>query len=197
MTSNNDNYKNESKELNNVNLKNNLKKYTKEIDKTDRYGISDDKDGDTIESWYALARHVTSGTLQEFINHLMHDYVHTYDSYIHACTACGIAAVNACGTELSGFQRSIIAVVFPQRYYYNNKCGIKVVNFDDFLYPQYEYRYQNTITQTTWNRIQDEAKRLIREAEDEVWPVNPKVMEHWTSIVEGIVPFGYTVEEDD
>ena len=170
----------------------------KEINKTDRYDISDDRDKDTIEGWYDLAKHVTFGTLQEFINHVMYDYVHTYDSYVHACTACGIAAVNACGTELSGFQASGVAIMFPLRYYYtNNKCGISIVNFDDFLYPQYEHNFRKTITQTTWNLIQDEAKHLIKEFTEDNWPVHPDVMKHWTSIVDGVVPFGYEIVEDD
>ncbi len=75
----------------------------------------------------------------------------------------------------------------------NNKCGMKLVDYDDMLYPQYDYKYAKTISSHTWEQIQKEAKEML--AKDKAF-AHPAVREHWKSIVEGNVPFGYVVSDD-
>lgn len=74
----------------------------------------------------------------------------------------------------------------------NNKCGLRLVDFDDMLYPQYGYKYDKTINSSTWADIQKEAKNKL---ENNSESAHPDVVSHWQSIVDGVVPFGYTVKD--
>ena len=56
-------------------------------------------------------------------------------------------------------------------------------------YPQYENSFSKTISKYTWEKLQEEAKRKLEEGVGV-----DKVQEHWQSIIDGVVPFGYEVE---
>lgn len=49
----------------------------------------------------------------------------------------------------------------------NNKTGMRLVDYDNMLYPQYEDDFQKTITPSTWEAIQREAKNSIKKADRE------------------------------
>lgn len=74
-----------------------------------------------------------------------------------------------------------------------NECGLKLIDYDKMLYPQYEYRFRKTIDESTWNRLQETAKKHLEERDDYV---SDNVKAHWESIVAGKVPFGYYVTKD-
>lgn len=160
--------------------------------------LTEDNDVEIGLRWMKIAREMNRSLLPAFIDHLMDGYSHTYNSYVYACTACAIATAYACGRdELSGFQASCIAVMFPLHFwYYDNKTSIKLVDYDDMLYPQYEYKYEKTISRDTWVKLQKEAANRIAKAKAD-GIVRYDVLKHWQSIVDGTVPFGYTVKEDD
>ena len=217
------------------------------------------------EVWYKEAKNMTLEGLPEFINHLMNDYEHDYGTICHAMTAGGIATMNAMNKSdqggITGFQAGAIMCEFIRnwRYRMKNKTGLKLVDYDHFLYPQYEERFRKNIGAYTWAAIQKEAATQIKEADEqhekylvasekyeqdiavftEKYPEyseNPKkydhldvgnvaewdeedskikngfefaptkpydgpygnaVYQHWTSIVSGVVPFGYTVVDDE
>ena len=72
------------------------------------------------------------------------------------------------------------------------KHGIRIVNYDDFCYPYYEDHFNpKTIPRNIFESIQKEVVGRIENSPD----VNPKVMEHWKSIAEGKVPFGWSLSE--
>lgn len=77
--------------------------------------------------------------------------------------------------------------------YRSNKSGLEIIDYDKMLYPQYEHNFQNIITNHTWNALQSEAKMMLEKYSDSV---DPKLVEHWKSIADGNVPFGYSVKED-
>lgn len=82
--------------------------------------------------------------------------------------------------------------------YYSNKCGLKLIDYDNMLYPQYEYKFDKVISDETWKDIQEQARKNLEgleELDKEHRLVHPDVIAHWQSIVEGQVPFGYRVEE--
>lgn len=94
---------------------------------------------------------------------------------------------------ITGFQAGFVMWDFIRGWNYeNNKCGMKIVNYDDMLYPQYEYRFEKIIASDIWNDIQEQAKKNLEECENGR-TVHPEVIAHWKSIVDGVVPFGYTV----
>lgn len=75
----------------------------------------------------------------------------------------------------------------------DNECGLKLVDYDDMLYPQYEYNFEKVISAETWEALQKTAKAKLDEDDGFVCG---SVRNHWQSIVDGHVPFGYVVEED-
>lgn len=101
---------------------------------------------------------------------------------------------------LTGFQAHCTLLDFLFGWEFrSNKTGLRIVNWDDMLYPQSKDIFQPVIKKATWGRIQEEAKRRL--AENELLPeeqkAHPEVAAHWKSIADGVVPFGYQIEEGD
>lgn len=94
---------------------------------------------------------------------------------------------------ITGFQSGFVMWDFIEGWLYlDNECGMKIVNYDDMLYPQYDYKFEKTIPKDTFEALQKTAKKKLEESEY----ANPAVINHWKSIVDGNVPFGYVVKED-
>ena len=92
---------------------------------------------------------------------------------------------------ITGFQAGFVMWDFICDWLYsNNKCGLKIVDYDDMLYPQYEDKFQKTISSYVWADLQKQAKQNL---EDSGY-AHPNVIAHWQSIVDGNVPFGYEIE---
>lgn len=152
------------------------------------------------KEWFAEAKTQTLETLPDFISHVMNDYAHDYGTVCHAISACAVAAAwaanecdGACG-GITGFQAGFVMWDFIKEWSYpNNKTALKIVNYDDMLYPQYERKFQKTMQKETWEGIQKAAKENLSAKEKFV---HPDVEAHWKSIVDGQIPFGYTIEGD-
>ena len=94
---------------------------------------------------------------------------------------------------ITGFQAGFVMWDFIRDWMYSgNECGMKIVNYDDMLYPQYEYKYEKTISRDTFEALQEAAKKHLEKSEF----AHPAVVNHWKSIVSGNVPFGYVVRKD-
>lgn len=74
----------------------------------------------------------------------------------------------------------------------SNKTGLRLVDYDDMLYPQYGFKFDKTIRKDTWKLIQEQAKNNL---EEDSGFADTSVVNHWRSIVSGRVPFGYTIED--
>ena len=150
------------------------------------------------EEWYKIAESTTDlMQLTTFIGHLMDDYEHDYDTYVHAVSASALASIYVTGKELSGFQAGCVMwQIIRKMLYDQNKTGLKIVDYDNFLYPQYSHHFDKYISKETWSRIQEEAANKLAEAAKNTDYVSPKVIDHWISIIEGNVPFGYSVEKE-
>ena len=74
-----------------------------------------------------------------------------------------------------------------------NECGMKIVDYDNMLYPQYAYKFEKTISKDTFETLQKTAKKKLEECNEYT---HPDVIAHWKSIVDGNVPFGYVVRND-
>lgn len=131
----------------------------------------------------------------DFFNDLMNNY---YFDYGTQCRAIGLLAVAAAwlGANtglITGFQASFVMWEFIQNWTYkNNKTGLKIVDYDNMLYPQYKYKFDKTISLETWNALQSEANRKLQESSEFAYP---DAVKHWKSIVDGKVPFGYKVKK--
>ena len=73
----------------------------------------------------------------------------------------------------------------------NSKCGFRILNYDDMLFPQYKDEFDKTISKDTWELLQKEARENLKDLRFASY----EVAEHWKSIVRGNVPFGYKVKE--
>lgn len=150
------------------------------------------------EEWFKEAREMTMEQLPEFLRHLMEDYHHDYGTICHALTAGSIATAWAMDRHpqggITGFQAGFVMWGFIRNWSYeSNKCGLKIVNYDNMLYPQYANSFEKTIRENVWKNLQNEAKKAL-EKEDQY--TSEEVIKHWQSIVDGNVPFGYKVVND-
>lgn len=93
---------------------------------------------------------------------------------------------------ITGFQASFVMWDFILDWQYrNNKCGLKMIDYDDMLYPQYEHKFKKTLSTDTFEALQKEASKLFEDSKG----AHPEVIKHWKSIVDGKVPFGYMLED--
>lgn len=139
--------------------------------------------------------------LIEFLKYVKDNCNRGYGEAPRAIAQAALAVAWQLASEfgITGFQAGYVMFDFIRDWQYRgNKSGLKIVDYDKMLYPQYEYDFEKTIKGYTWSALQSEAQRLLEEdneKEDEA-KANPKVREHWESIVAGNVPFGYSVSED-
>lgn len=148
-----------------------------------------------LQEWEAQAKDMTLEKLPEFLNHLLNDYQHGYGTICHAIAIGSVAAALAMDKDeqggITGFQGSAVMFEFMKKWDLGLRdVPFKLVNFENMLYPQYCDKFQKTITNKTWEYLQQKAKQNL----DERGMVHPDVKKHWEEIVEGIVPFGYIVE---
>lgn len=94
---------------------------------------------------------------------------------------------------ITGFQASMIGweMVMKLLVHGENKCGLRLVDYENMLYPQYEDKFEKTIDKDTWEALQKEAKKRLAEVKG----AHPEVIKHWKKIAEGKVPFGYKVKK--
>lgn len=91
--------------------------------------------------------------------------------------------------DITGAQARVIMWEIIKNWMYpNNKCGLKLVDYDNMLYPQCDYEFDKAISENTWNHLQEQAKENLATRD-----ACCKVREHWQSIADGVIPFGYTL----
>ena len=152
------------------------------------------------EEWYKRAEMMTIAELPEFMRELSEDYAHDYGTICHAIAASALAAAHAFDRGpsggITGFQAGAVCWQFVTEWGALGTKGapMRFVDYDKLLYPQYEDHFQKTIKATTWERLQEEAKKRL--AGIIAGTTNPagRVVNHWQNIVDGIVPFDLSVE---
>lgn len=151
------------------------------------------------KQWMALAREAkTAPDVYEFMQHLIYDYKHDYGTACHAIAAMAIAAASygAHMEGITGFQANFVMWGFIREWWYkDNKSGLKIINYDQMLYPQYEDFFEKTIGRDIFEKLQEQAKEKLEN--EDLDHVHPNVIAHWKSIVDGVVPFGYVLEKEE
>lgn len=149
------------------------------------------------DEWYKRAKSMKPDDLPEFFREMTEDYVHDYGTVCHAMAAIGLAAMYAFNKSdgarggITGFQAGCVMWnVIRHMNYESNKCGLRLQNMDDLLYPQYEYKF-TAISEETWDSVKREAQNCLLEREY----AHPAVVAHWKSIVDGNIPFGLRIED--
>jgi uncharacterized UPF0160 family protein len=151
------------------------------------------------KEWYAEANKIKLKDLEEFITRLIKQYDHDYGTIVKAMCAGMMATMSAMNKDekqggITGFQASCLMWELMKHFNLrNNKCGAKLINYDDMLYPQkFEDFTSKAITTHIWESLKKEAEKNIKERSDNC---HPDVLKHWEDIVNGIVPFGYYVRD--
>jgi len=149
------------------------------------------------DEWYKEAKDQTLETLPEFINKLINNYSHDYGTICHAITASAIGTAWAIDKSdeggITGFQASAIMWEFIKHWMYqDNKLGLRLINYDDILFPQYKDRFKNTISSEHWERIRKEAKNELEKSEGKA---HSDVIAHWQSIIDGKLPFDFMLKD--
>lgn len=157
-----------------------------------------EKDNEIFDQWFKDAANQTVETLPDFMNHILKDYHHDYGTICTAIGACAIAAAWAANASpqggITGFQAGAVMWAFIRNWNFRrNKCGLKIMDYDDMLYPQYEEKFDKIITHRLMENLVNEAKQRLSNISEE-HPVHPEVKAHWEQIAAGIPPFGYQVK---
>lgn len=149
------------------------------------------------KEWFEEAKNVKSiEELSKFVDKMLNSYEHDYGTACRAIAACSVASswLGAHIEGISGLQASFVMWHYIRNWTKtSNECGLRLVDYDEFLYPQYEDKYDKVISERTWEAIQKKARELLDKDNDEACP---EVKQHWESIVNGVIPFGYRVDKD-
>ncbi len=70
-----------------------------------------------------------------------------------------------------------------------HKAPFRIICYGDMIYPQYENRFEKTITKDVWEYL----RGIVREKLQASHNVHPDVYQHWVNIDNNIVPFGYII----
>jgi len=122
-------------------------------------------------------------------------YNHDYGTIVYGCAAAMRGAFNVINKGASGgitgFQAGCLGWQLVEDYM-SIKAPARILDFKNMLYPQYEAEFQKTISKDAWELLQKKDKKQIEETER----VHPDVLAHWNSIVEGNIPFGWTLKAE-
>ncbi len=146
------------------------------------------------DKYYKKAKDVTVETLPAFIKEMMaepHDYGSVCCAVAASALAAAWAANNCDHGGITGFQAGAVMWEFIRQWNFSsNKCGLRITDYDNMLFPQYDHTFTKTISKKVWASLQQEAYNKLKDVEH----VSPTVLAHWKSIVNGTVPFGYTIK---
>ncbi len=147
------------------------------------------------QEWYDKARSMEMKDLEHFIKCLTEDYIHDYGTICHAMSIGSIATMwamdhsNAGG--ITGFQAGCIMWENIKNWMTEYKdVPLKLVNYRDMLYPQYERKYQKVLSDDTFKWLKEQATKNL---EDKSF-AHPDVIAHWETVAAGNVPFGYVLQ---
>lgn len=161
----------------------------------------EEKFNDIRDEWYKRAKTEiqTPEQLKAFaeeISSMVESRDELYNDSSYGAAALALAAMNMMTHMYNMTQSQMVWVMrqtICQTLLSEHDCGIKLLNYGDMLYPQYEDRFSCEINADTFAKLREKAIDLVNENEKSKFPACNDVVDHWKSIVDGKVPFGYTV----
>lgn len=137
---------------------------------------------------------VTLDTLPAFIEEALAEG----NGYGEICVAIGaIAAAAAKAADrserggITGFQASAVFWEFQRFWGVFGDGPMRMLCYDDALYPQTLYKFQPTFSAETWKWMQERAAERLLESPD----AHPNVLAHWAAIANGTLPDGFTLDD--
>lgn len=153
------------------------------------------KEEDGIHKSWIKQKPKNTTELKEFIDSLLNDYGHDYGTIIHAMVAAMMATMWTIDKSpqggITGFQASAIWWELAE-HLTSFKRPCRILDFNNMLYPQYQDDFEKRISQNAFEHLQTEAKKMLGNEQR----ARADLKKHWQSIVDGKIPFGYTVEKD-
>ena len=124
-----------------------------------------------------------------------------YQSYGGVVSAMGqallaVAFFFAREFGITGFQASCLMWEFLREWSFpNNKSGLRIIDLDLLLFPQYDDRYKKFLIDSAQKRV------LIQAAKDKMadctkYDCSPAVWQRWKDMSKGKFPSFVTIEED-
>jgi hypothetical protein len=137
---------------------------------------------------------------EELLKNINRDYCLDYGSVVLAIGAIAASAVKRANNMpfggITGYQASF--VMWEMVRHLTMKDGpARLLCFEDMLFPQYEEKFKPTISKDTHEWLVSQAKSKLAEASKSGTSVHPTVEAHWKEIVDGKVPFNYSVRSED
>jgi len=157
-----------------------------------------EKDG-IHKAWYETANEMTMEKLPDFLKELTEEYHHDYGTICHAIAAAAIAAAYAVnkspcsGGGITGFQAGCIMWAFITHWMSWEDKSLAMLDYENLLYPQYHKKF-TTISKDTWEWLQKKAQENLDERDDFACL---EVKQHWQSIIDGNIPFGLKLGDDN
>lgn len=146
---------------------------------------------------YEKAKNVkTKKDLDELLSEVIESKDLCYGKIVYAICGCMKATMNYINNSeiggITGFQAGFIGWEMIKEYtVVSSNTALKLINYDDMLFPQKKERFDKVIEKDIWESIQSEANKKIAENPD----AHKKVIKHWKKIVNGKVPFGFKVKK--
>ena len=163
--------------------------------------LDEKENKDIVDGFYKHANEVrTPDQLASFVKGMLGEYHHDYGTIVHACAAAALAACRTVDRDpdsggITGFQAGCVMWSFVE-HWLHTKGPMKLMQYRNMLYPQYETSFAKTITKDTWKWLQAEAKKELIEFPQGEGPggdYRNTIRDHLQSIAEGEPPFGYRV----
>lgn len=159
--------------------------------------ITEESHRELIDVWYQDAKKQTMETIGPWLNGLMNQYNHDYGTVCHAIAAGMIGAMRAMNYHpqggITGFQAQCIMWTVIPKAFTSTDGPMRLVQFEDLLYPQYEERF-TTISEETFKWVQERARNLLNDTDSGHVNPDPAVRNHWKELAAGKVPFGLKIE---
>lgn len=153
-----------------------------------------EQDRDEVLSWYSQE----TPSIDALIEKLNTEYEHDYGTICHAIAAVAVQAARKMNAQsqggITGFQVGAVMWEFI-RQWMNIEGPLRLVKYNNMLYPQNFEQFDTKLSRDVWQLLQEEAERLMTESNPEL--VHKDVYAHWAGIVEGVVPFGYVVDNQE
>ena len=129
-----------------------------------------DEFNDLRKEWIATAKKAKIDQLPDVINSMLDGHEHDYGTICHVTAIAALAGANAVNNSeqvgISGYQAGAVMWEFIREFLYtSNKTGLKITDYDNFLFPQYGYRFDRTIAADNWKELQKAAAENMIESE--------------------------------
>lgn len=178
----------------------NNKKETKSVENSER--------AENVEKWLAIrnewerrakteTKTITDLTnlATDIWNHVisLKDGEDIYNDSSSAASSLALAGIYMCSYNfgLTFFQMHYIMwTIIDKMMIDEHDVGLRIVNFNNMLYPQYEYLFNKTMSKDEFDALQKKAASMLK-----IGNLGKEVEEHLKSIVAGNVPFGWKVDE--